>query len=126
MTTNPITQRILALMKARGITRAELGRALSIPYHRLNPWFVRPAAKPNAEDLDALAKYFGVPAGHIINGDPIPEPAARDWILKVYDELPPQKREHLEAFVRFLAEEERNQGTEQGSEQPDPAEHPDR
>lgn len=113
-------------MDARGIRRAELARALSIPYHRLNPWFVRPAAKPNAEDLDALAKYFGVPIGHLINGDPIPEASARDWILQVYDKLPPQKRENLEAFVRFLADEQRSRDTEQGPEQPGQATHPDR
>lgn len=102
MELSPITLRIKTLMDQRGMNRADLSRATGIPYHRLNPWFIREAAKPNAEDIDKIAAYFGVQVGHLINGEPIEEPSAKSWIVSVYDRLPQKEREQLEGFVRFL------------------------
>lgn len=114
MEKNPITQRIKALMDERSLTRAELGRATGIPYHRLNPWFVRPAARPNAADIETLASYFGVSTGHILNGDERQSSDAREYILSVYDRLPPKERQQLEGFAEFLQNQLHSQGKKQG------------
>lgn len=113
MITDPILQRIQARMEALGWTRAELGRRADIPYHRLNPWFVRDT-HPNAEDMAAVASALSVPIGHLVAGDPIEEPSARDLILRFYDGLTDERRRQLQEFAKFLADQQSGPGNERG------------
>jgi len=113
-----ISERIHALMVKNGLSKADLSRASGIPYHRLNPWFVRDNAKPNAEDIEVIAKIFNVPIEHLLKGTQVENLSARDWILQVYDILPDTQRSQLEGFVRFLADEARHT---RDSEPSDPA-----
>lgn len=97
-----ITQRIRALMLERGLNRAELARKTGIPYHRINPWFVRENAKPNGPDIEAVASALGVSVSFLVYGRE-PDPAtARDWISQTYQQLDADRQRQLEAFVQFL------------------------
>ncbi|MGA0617555.1 hypothetical protein [Paracoccus sp. KR1-242] len=114
MAMHPISQRIKALMDERGMTKADLHHATGIPYHRLNPWFIRDNAKPNAEDTELVATALTTQATYLITGEVAPIHDERSWIVSVYDSLPPEKQAQLEGFARFLAQETMDsQGTEQ-------------
>lgn len=110
MEMNPILKRMQARMDALHWKKADLARQSGIPYHRLNPWFVRNTA-PNGPDLDAVARVLGVTTGHLVAGDPMPEPNAKDSILRYYDGLTEDRRRQLEDFARFLADQQANQGS---------------
>lgn len=109
-----IAQRIKALMDERGMNRADLARKTEIPYHRLNPWFVRGNAKPNGPDIERVAAVLGVSVSYLIYGDE-PNPAsAREWIASIYDQLGPEEKKQLESFVRYLVSQRGSQGDGQG------------
>lgn len=110
MDVNPILQRIQARMAVLGWTKADLSREAGIPYHRLNPWFVR-NTKPNGPDIDAVARVLGVTTGHLVAGDPVSEPTAKDLILGYYDGLTGDRRRQLEDFARFLADQQAGLGS---------------
>lgn len=96
------------------MTKADLARASGIPYHRLNPWFIRDNAKPNAEDIEAVATALKVQPSFLISGHADGPADERSWILSIYDNLPTDKQAQLEGFARFLADEAKDtQGTEQ-------------
>lgn len=118
MKMHPISDRIFTLLTDRGMSKADLSRLSAIPYHRLNPWFVRDNAKPNAEDIERVARALDVPIEHLLNGSDSAQKPAKEWILQVYDSLNDQQRQQLEGFVRFLAQEARNNPS---NEQEDPA-----
>jgi hypothetical protein len=74
MSKSEFAQRLMAVMEKRGISsRQELSDITQIPYHRLNPWFAREKAKPNAKDTATLVKVLRVPAEHLLEGAPITE-----------------------------------------------------
>ncbi|WP_449044178.1 helix-turn-helix domain-containing protein [Paracoccus versutus] len=126
MAMHPITQRIKALMDERGMSKADLSHAADIPYHRLNPWFFRDNAKPNADDIEAVATALSVKASFLITGEDDGPREEASWILSVYDNLPRDKQMQLEGFARFLAEEaKRSQGSGQEPEEHPKGEDPD-
>ena len=114
MKMTPFAERLTALLESRGMTRADLAREAGIPYHRLNPWFVRENSKPNGHDVDKVAEALKVSVGHLLNGDPAPNPSARDWILSSYEALDAAGRAQLEGFVKFLLSQKDNPDNGQG------------
>lgn len=99
-------------MEEQGLSKADLARAARIPYHRLNPWFIRDNAKPNAEDIETVAAALKVQPSFLISGHADGPVDERSWIISVYDNLPPDKQAQLEGFARFLADEAKDsQGT---------------
>lgn len=109
METLTTSQRIMALMTERGMNRADLARKAGIPYQRLNVWFTRENAKPNAADLERVAVAFNVSISYLIAGLE-PNPAtARDWVFQHYQRLAPDKQKQLEDFVRFLLQQQDDQ-----------------
>lgn len=119
MAMHPITQRISDLMTEQGLSKAGLSNLANIPYHRLNPWFARHNAKPNADDVKAVARALQVQAHFLLTGEAGEPPSERDWILNLYDSLPPEKRVQLEGFARFLAEDaEDSRGSERKRREP--------
>ncbi len=101
-------------MEAKGMSKASLGRATGIPYHRLNPWFIRDNAKPNAVDIEAVAGALNVHSSFLITGRADEPHDEKSWILAVYESLPSDKQSQLEGFARYLAEEAKgNRGTGQ-------------
>lgn len=70
MAMSAFAQRLIELMleKDLGENRSALSEQTGIPYHRLNPWFIRPKAKPNAADLLVLARFFDVTESYLLSG----------------------------------------------------------
>src|SRR5258708_38948509 len=52
--------------EGRGLSQAELGRALNIPANTISRWETG-TYKPSLEDLEVLARYFGVPIAHLFS-----------------------------------------------------------
>jgi len=93
-------------MAEQGLNNAALSKKTNIPYHRLDPWFRRHNAKPNAGDLEAVAKALEVPVQYLLTGETREIPSEREWMINLYDKMPPEKREQLRSFARFLASEQ--------------------
>lgn len=108
-----IAKRIVALLEERGINRAELARRANIPYHRLNPWFVRENAKPNGEDIEAVARVLNVSVSYLLHGGDREAQGPKAWIVQTYDQLDPDRRKQLEGFVKFLLSQQDSQGNMQ-------------
>lgn len=101
-TMNPVATRIQARLEALGMTRAELARAAKVPYHRINPWFSRENAKPEAKTLEAVARALNVTTGHLLHGEPVNDVTARERVMRAYDRLTPEGLSEMEAFAQFL------------------------
>jgi transcriptional regulator with XRE-family HTH domain len=57
----------------KGVSQAELGRALKIPANTISRWETG-VYKPSIEDLDMLANFFGVPIALMFpEGQPSPK-----------------------------------------------------
>ena len=110
MTGSEFSERLSALMDERGMNRADLSRATNIPYHRLNPWFIRPGAKASSADLLEVASFFGVSERYLLEGgqrDPFsPESgaAAEREIARLVSLLPDHLRRQLLGYAAALAE----------------------
>jgi transcriptional regulator with XRE-family HTH domain len=107
-------QRLQRLMADRdNMTRADLERATGIPYHRINPWFVRETAKPNAQDVQTVAAYFGVAPDYLLHGI---TPDARDEFIDELIErakaLDDDKFNQLRVFLEFIEDETKNRSQE--------------
>lgn len=100
--------RVSDILAERGMNRADLARLTGIPYHRLNPWFIREAAKPNAADVLSVARHLGVSARYLVNGgdrEPFWEgqtPEEQE-IARLVSLLPDQLRHQLLGFAKALA-----------------------
>lgn len=100
---SPFVQRLEEEMLRRGIPdRAALGRDVGIPYHRLNPWWIRIKSKPNAADLLALAKFFDVSETYLLSGGPRKPFSRMASLLQRAESLDPQLQDELEIFLDFL------------------------
>ncbi|TMV11920.1 hypothetical protein [Arenibacterium halophilum] len=96
-------QRLEGEMERAGIeNRKELERASGIAYHRLNPWFVRPAAKPNAADLLTLARLFNVSEEYLLDGGPRRPFQRMAALLARAEALDEAAQADLESYVDFL------------------------
>lgn len=113
MKMSAIAQRIDALMNQQGLNRAELARRTNIPYHRLNPWFIRDNAKPNGPDIERVAVALGVTVSYLIYGDEPDPQSAKNWILSTFDRLAPDQQKQLEGFARFLLAQQESEGSAQ-------------
>lgn len=100
---SPFVLRLEEEMRRKGIEdRAALSRAVKIPYHRLNPWWVRPKAKANAADLLALAKFFDVDEEFLLRGGerkPFQRMAA---LLRRAEALDEAMQAELESYLTYL------------------------
>lgn len=90
-------------MERNGIDdRSALSRITGIKYHRLNPWFTRANAKPNASDLLTLARLFNVSENYLLNGGPRePYPRLNSLIERV-ESLDVEQQDELESYLDFL------------------------
>ncbi|WP_411838596.1 helix-turn-helix domain-containing protein [Paracoccus sp. ME4] len=105
-----VATRITELLSEHGLTRADLARLTNIPYHRINPWFVRENAKPNGADLEAVARVLEVSVSYLIHGGEREMLGPKAWIAATYDQLDPEQQQQLEGFVRFLLSQQNNPG----------------
>lgn len=52
--------RVIAAMKAQGLTKAELHRRSGVPYHALDKFLKREGASTSADNARALARALGI------------------------------------------------------------------
>ncbi|MWP40254.1 helix-turn-helix domain-containing protein [Cereibacter sphaeroides] len=102
MEMSPFATRLSALLDERNMTRADLARAAGIPYHRLNPWFSRPKAKPMGADLHAVARVMGVSEDFLLRGGERRPYSALDSLLRRAATLDPKGQEDLATYLEFL------------------------
>lgn len=90
-------------MAKAGISdRAELGRMTGIPYHRLNPWFIRPKAKPNAADLLAVARALDVSQDYLLHGGERRRFSRLAELVRRVEALDATAQDDLESYLEFL------------------------
>jgi transcriptional regulator with XRE-family HTH domain len=62
--------------EGKGLSQAELGRALDVPANTISRWETG-VYKPTLEDLERLAQHFGVPIAHLFSeAQPSPQKEA--------------------------------------------------
>lgn len=86
------------------MTRADLSRKADIPYHRINPWFVRPTAKPSGPDLTTVARVMGVSEDWLVNGGRRRPFDARESLAARIARLDDDGRAQVESFLDYLLE----------------------
>jgi len=87
--------------------RAELGRLAGIPYHRLNPWWIRATSKPNASDLLAVAKTLNVSENYLLNGGDRRPFDRLEALLKRAENLDEKLQGELESYLEYLEQKSR-------------------
>lgn len=110
MTDNPVGQRIQILLDERRLTRRDLSRGSGVDYHRLTMLFRRPSAKPNAEDLIALADHLEVSQAYLLFGSDRPTAleALRDQVAREISLLSEKELRSLLIGLKSLRAPERN------------------
>lgn len=103
-------------MRRSGIAdRASLARATGIPYHRLNPWFIRPKAKPNASDMLALSQALNVSETYLLHGGERSPRDRLDQLLVRVEALGAEAQDELESYLDYL--EQKNSRARSDQEQ---------
>lgn len=101
--------RLEAEMSASGISdRAHLARVTGIPYHRLNPWFIRPSAKPNAGDLLILARTLNVSERYLLDGGERSTFNRMEDLIHRARRLSAEDQRRLEEYLDFLEAKKRS------------------
>lgn len=123
MTMSQFAQRLTKLLEEREMSRADLARGTNIPYHRLNPWFIRPAAKPSAPDLLAVADHLGVSEDYLLGSSTSPDgdhalSQAEEEIRTLVSRLSDPLRRQLLGYAQGLVDAQENdtQSTREESE----------
>ena len=80
-------------MKDQGLSKAELSRRSSVPYHALDKFLKREGATTSAENAKALADALGI----AMDGD-----SEYEELRRLFFQLPEEKREFLLASIRGL------------------------
>jgi transcriptional regulator with XRE-family HTH domain len=75
MALSELSQRILAIMEARGLSKQQVADLAGIKYHALNPNLTRHNATPNAIMAQQIADGLGIPIEHLTKGAPLDERA---------------------------------------------------
>lgn len=97
---SPVAERIQELLNAKGMTRADLARLAGLPYHRINPWFVRPNSKASGQDLFEVAKVLGVSASYLLHGTD--NETSREAVIRAFDQLSEAGQAELQNYAEFL------------------------
>lgn len=116
MTLSPFASRIQELLAERQMKLAELARTLEVPYHRLQPWFRRANALPKGPDLYAVAQFFDVDEGYLLNGGerkPFNRLESLQSRAKLLDE---ESQKELSTFLEFLLAKQEATRSRQGNE----------
>jgi transcriptional regulator with XRE-family HTH domain len=71
MALSELSQRILAIMEARGLSKQQVADLAGIKYHALNPNLTRHNATPNAIMAQQIADGLGIPIEHLTKGAPL-------------------------------------------------------
>lgn len=108
----PIATTLRLLAKARGLTTAEIATAIPRAGAATVAAWMRGDKTPGKEQLDALARTFGVPAGALLSElastfDPARTKGEHD-LLTAYRELNTRQQGALLEVARGIAGQKRN------------------
>lgn len=98
--------RLDAEIKALGRDRKSFASDVGIPYHRLDPWFRRPKAKPRGADLLMVARHLNVSQDYLLlGGERRPfDPSAS--LIEQAALLDDEGLRELENYARFLLQKQ--------------------
>lgn len=100
---SPFVLRLEDEMQRAGIPdRADLARAMGVSYHRVNPWWVRPGAKPSAADLLTLARLFSVSEKYLLLGGERRSFRRMEALLARAESLDEAAQDDLESYLDYL------------------------
>lgn len=85
--------RVLAEMKARGMSKAELSRRSGVPYHALDKYLKREGATTSSENAMALAKALGIS---------VDDESSYEELREVFYQLSEEQQRFLLASARGL------------------------
>lgn len=94
------TESLHSLMHDRGVTTAELSRAIGVPYTTAAGWW-QGCRFPRPEQLEALAKYFGVSTAEVI-GSASPAEPVRPEISELLEIAESATKEEIEAVIQLF------------------------
>jgi len=98
MTGNDLKSRILEVMKAQSVSKAELSRRSRVPYHALDKYLKGISLTTSFENGQALANALGIK----MDGE-----AEYEELRRLFLSLPEQQRAFVLASVRGLLPDER-------------------
>ena len=113
MEMSDFAQRLQAEIEAKGIDRKELSRVTAIPYHRIDPWFRRPKAKPRGDDLLVVARFFDVDQDYLLSGGERRPFNLGSIVLDLHQKLDAKSQQELEDFARFLLQRQQRPASEE-------------
>jgi phage repressor protein C with HTH and peptisase S24 domain len=71
MTLSSFSQRLLAILEARGLSKRQVADLAGVKYHALNAVLIRDNAVPNAVLAQQIADGLRIPIEHLTRGDPL-------------------------------------------------------
>lgn len=92
------------LLKANGMTRSELARAINVAPSTINSWYARGSEKVSISVLRDIATFFNVSLEVLINGDTITSLYFTEY------EYTKQELELIANFSKFIKESRQNNG----------------
>lgn len=104
MKMNDVAKRIQALLDERGEKLKPVCDRAGVKYYSVYPWWSRPNASADADNVRKLARYFGVPLGHLQFGDTInPNKSPKEELKDKVDSLDTSEQDQVADFLDFLA-----------------------
>jgi transcriptional regulator with XRE-family HTH domain len=103
-----IVERILHLIKIKNVVPAKMLSDLELSPSAISEW-KKGKAKPSADAIIKIAKYFNVTTDYLfgLTEDPVPAaPTGEDKLQSQIRKLTPQKRAQAEQFIEFLKTQE--------------------
>lgn len=87
-------KRVKAAMDAQGISKAELNRKSSVPYHAIDKFLKRPNASTSADNAAAIANALGIK---------VDDDREYEELRQLFYDLDEEQRKFVIASVRGLA-----------------------
>ncbi len=100
---NPVAQRIQTLLDSRDEKMKPAAEKAGVSYYSVYPWWQRENSTPDPEKVNLWAKYFGVPVGHLLYGDPLDaDPNDYESLLERAKSLEGDERRSVETILKTL------------------------
>ena len=106
-------ERIFKLLKEKNITAKELSTAINISAGNISDW-KKGKSKPSTDAISKIADYFDVSTDYLLGKTDIPDKKHYEYLDKGniafyqgYKGLSDEGKEKLDAFLKFLIEDEK-------------------
>lgn len=98
------SERIIALLREKNITAAELSRETGIPTSNISDW-KKGKSNPSVEAVAKIADFLSVSTDYLLGRTDLPSPVDGAFALSAdtdYDDLPPDAIRELEDFRQYI------------------------